>query len=197
MMTKFGGVLAVILAGSGAVPAAAQTFDGPYVGVQAGWNQDNIKGTDSNLGQLDLREKSDRFSGGGFVGYDKQITSHVVIGVEAGLDFGADDAAVNGVSSIDPNHSFDVGGRVGYVVGGINLLYVRGSYETMRARIGNAVGTIVETGHDNFDGWGIGGGVEREVAPHVSARLEYRYSDLSNGGSFYRHQTTAGLSYHF
>jgi outer membrane immunogenic protein len=181
----------------GAVPASAQTFQGPYVGVAAGWNQDKIGTADSKLGRLDMDEKSDRFFAGGFAGYDQMITPHILVGLEAGFDFAADDAAANGAALIDPNYSFDVGARAGYVFNEKTLVYVRGSYENMRARIMNETGAGVTQAHDNFDGWGIGAGVEREVMDHVSARIEYRYSDLGSGGTFDRHQALMGIAYHF
>src|SRR3546814_4281481 len=34
---------------------------------------------------------------------------------------------------------------------------------------------------ENRDGWMVGGGVERAISDNVSARLEYRYADLSEG----------------
>jgi len=51
---------------------------------------------------------------------------------------------------------------------------------------------------DNFDGWSVGGGVERAITNRVSARVEYRYSDLDgNGAEFDRHQVLAGVAWHF
>ncbi|WP_257555360.1 outer membrane protein [Sphingobium sp. CFD-2] len=51
---------------------------------------------------------------------------------------------------------------------------------------------------DNLDGWMIGGGAERLITDHISARLEYRYSDLGEGPSkFDRHQILVGAAYRF
>ena len=53
-------------------------------------------------------------------------------------------------------------------------------------------------GHDNFDGWSIGGGGERALGNKVSTRLEYRYSDLgSRASKFDRHQVVLGVDYCF
>jgi outer membrane immunogenic protein len=174
-------------------PANAESFQGPYVGAQAGWNQDSIGATGSDVGRLDIHESRASFVGGVYAGYDYQVTPHIVLGVEAGFDLAADDASRVGGALIDPNYSFDVGARAGYMVGEKTLVYVRGSYENMRAQVQN--GSV--SGHDTFDGWGVGGGVERFVADNVSARVEYRYSDLSNGGKFDRHQALVGVAYHF
>jgi outer membrane immunogenic protein len=46
----------------------------------------------------------------------------------------------------------------------------------------------------------VGGGVERKLLDNVSARVEYRYSDLgdnSDTGKFERHQVLAGIAYRF
>jgi outer membrane immunogenic protein len=174
-------------------PANAESFQGPYVGAQAGWNQDSIGATGSDVGRLEMHESRASFVGGVYAGYDYQVTPHIVLGVEAGFDLAADDASRVGGALIDPNYSFDVGARAGYVVGDKTLVYVRGSYENMRAQVQN--GAV--SGHDTFDGWGVGGGVERFVTDKVSARVEYRYSDLSNGGKFDRHQALVGVAYHF
>lgn len=177
-----------------ASPAFAETFDGPYVGVQAGLNHDRARGADTDIGEVNVRDSRDSFIGGAFAGYNYRLTPHVVIGAEGSFDIGADDALRSGAAVIDPNHSFDLAARVGYLVTPETLLYVRGGYENMRARISDGTAT----GHDTFDGWSVGGGVERAILQNVTARIEYRYSDLGNNGhDFDRHQALVGVAYHF
>ena len=66
----------------------------------------------------------------------------------------------------------------------------------MRATL--ASDTDVVTTSDNLDGWLVGGGVERALTDQISARLEYRYTDLgSEGGDFDQHQALVGISYNF
>jgi outer membrane immunogenic protein len=44
----------------------------------------------------------------------------------------------------------------------------------------------------------VGGGVEQAITDNISARIEYRYSDLSDGdGKFDRHQALVGVAYRF
>ncbi len=174
-----------------AVPASAQVFDGPYVGLQAGWNHDKVGNTPSDIGNLDMQNSRDSFTGGVFAGYNYKVAPRVVLGVEAGFNLGADDAIRNATAVIDPNYSFDVGARAGYLVNEKTMVYVRGGYENTRARIASVDGN----GHDTFDGWSIGGGAERALTSNISARLEYRYSDLN--GSFDRHQALVGVAYNF
>lgn len=175
-------------------PAFADAFEGPYVGVQAGWNHDRVRGADTEIGDLDVRDNRDSFIGGAFAGYNYKISPYVVIGAEGSFDLGADDAARNGAAVIDPNHAFDLSARAGYLVSPKTMLYVRGGYENMRARVSNGVAQ----GHETFDGWSVGGGVERAIFDDLTARVEYRYSDLGNNGNgFDRHQALVGVAYHF
>ncbi|MBT0667320.1 porin family protein [Novosphingobium profundi] len=193
MKTFFAGLAAAASLFSVA-PAFADTFAGPYVGAEAGWNEDRVRGADTDIGDMDLRDNRDAFVGGVYAGYNYKVTPQVVVGAEAGFDMGADDRLRGNGNTIDPNYSFDVAARAGYLVTPQTLLYVRGGYENMRARVSNG---LVE-GHDTFDGWSVGGGVERAITDHVSARLEYRYSDLGNNGNdFDRHQALFGVAYNF
>lgn len=78
------------------------------------------------------------------------------------------------------------------------LLYVRGGYENMRAtfRITDATGSRYSK--ESLDGFSIGGGVERAISQRISARIEYRYSDIGGGDAkFERHQAPLGVAYHF
>src|SRR3546814_981452 len=66
------------------------------------------------------------------------------------------------IASINPEYAFDLGVRAGYLVSDNTLLYARGGYENVRAsvRLTDAAGTRRDK--DSFDGWTIGGGVERD-----------------------------------
>ena len=60
-----GAALAALASG----PAFAQSFEGPYVGAQAGWNHD-----------IAIHDDKDAAVGGVFVGYDHHVTPNVVLG---------------------------------------------------------------------------------------------------------------------
>lgn len=189
-------VTGILAAGSVIVasPALANTFEGPYVGAQAGWNHDFIRDADTDIGTLVMRGKRNSFNGGVFAGYNYKATDKVVIGAEAGFGMGATDYMHIGSNVVDPNHSFDVSARAGYLVTPKTLVYVRGGYDNMRATVSDGV----LTGHKTFDGWSIGGGVERALLDNVSARLDYRYSDLGNHGNrFARNRVLVGVAYNF
>jgi len=187
--------------GAAAAPAYAETFDGPYVGVTAGWERNEI--ADRIEAQPIAGEASrDALVLGGYAGYNLKATDRIVIGAEAGFSATVDDqiaAASAGKSlNIDPRYSFDLSARAGYLVSDKALVYVRGGYANTRVRtaLGGLNGPV--TASDNLDGWQLGGGVEYAISDHISARAEYRYSDLgSNGGQYDRHQTLVGVSYNF
>lgn len=185
----FGAAVAVALSSA---PAFAQEFQGPYVGAQVGWNQNKAIG-----------DKQDAFTGGVFAGYDHQVTPNIVLGLEGGFSLGADDVVgPHGPNnaSLDPRYSIDVSARAGYVLGERTLLYARGGYANVRARLTRDIDDVAVSNRDNYDGWFVGGGVERKLLDNVSTRIEYRYSDLgndSNLGKYERHQVLAGVAYRF
>jgi outer membrane immunogenic protein len=184
-----------------AVPAQAEPFNGPVVGAQAGWSQNKIGVLDNDLGVVDVDRSKDSFTGGLYAGYDHKIGSNAVIGVEAGFNIAAEDRIVaHGPAGavVNPLHAFDLSVRAGYLVDDKSLLYVRGGYDNMRARTTVTDLDTILSSKDSYDGWMVGGGVERALGEKVSTRLEYRYSDLGSGASkFDRHQVLLGVAYRF
>lgn len=202
MKTSLISIAAIAALGAAAAPAQADTFEGPYVGVTAGWERSEI------ADRIDARPitgeaSRDALVLGGYAGYNLKATDRIVIGAEAGFSAAVDDQArvTSGGRplTIDPRYSFDLSARAGYLVTDKALVYVRGGYANSRVRttFAPATGSPIVTS-DNLDGWQIGGGVEYAISDKISARAEYRYSDLgSNGGQFDRHQTLVGVSYNF
>lgn len=194
-------IAAFAMLGVAAAPAHADTFDGPYVGVTAGWERSEI------ADRIDTQPitgdaSRDALVLGGYAGYNIKATDRIVIGAEAGFSASVDDrnrAASAGKSlTIDPRYSFDLSARAGYLVTDKALVYVRGGYANTRVRttLDGLTGPV--TASDNLDGWQVGGGLEYAISDRISARAEYRYSDLgSNGGQYDRHQTLVGVSYNF
>lgn len=194
---------AALLAAAGfSTTASAEAFNGPFVGAQVGWNHDDTGSARTSVGRVDIDANKDAFVGGVFAGYDYKITPKVVIGAEAGFSIGADDGFVGGSAarqvSVNPKYSIDLTARAGYLVTDNTLVYVRGGYSNVRAGVRLTEANVTQSGKDNRDAWVVGGGVERAITPNISARLEYRYSDLSEGhGSWDRHQVLLGAAYHF
>ena len=185
-----------------AEPASAQDFTGPRVGVQGGWEQVDVRNPETDLGRVTFDRDRQTFTGGLFVGYDRQVAPRIVLGVEGGMDLSADDAVAGtigtGLVSVDPQWSVDLTTRAGYLLGSSTLTYVRGGYTNARVEtsLTGAATRLRET--ENRDGWLIGAGIERLFPRNISGRLEYRYSDLSEvDGTFGRHRILAGIAYRF
>ncbi|MBA2920866.1 outer membrane beta-barrel protein [Sphingomonas sp. MAH-20] len=192
----------LLLASGTSQPLAAQSFEGPYVGAQAGWTQNKLGRVETDLGTARVNSSKDAVAAGIFAGYNIRPADRIVLSGEAGVLFGFDDRLTrsykDAVATINPEYSFDLGVRAGYLVTDRTLVYVRGGYENVRASVRLLDLEGPRRGKDNLDGWTVGGGVERLLTQRLSARLEYRYSDLGGSGSkFERHQALAGLAWHF
>lgn len=123
-----------------------------------------------------------------------------MVGAEGSFDLTNDDkfrgTKANGAYLIDPKYSSDLTARAGYLVQPETLVYLRAGSSNARVttRISDLTGTDSEA--DNRDDLLVGGGVGRQLVDHVLARVEYRYSDLSQGNDKYdRHRVLAGLTY--
>jgi high affinity Mn2+ porin len=124
--------------------------------------------------------------GGYQAGYNRQLSNHVVLGVEADASFtGPLDAPR--LMSAPFNATIDyVGtlrGRIGYAHG-IWMPYLTGGFAWGHTHIdinedpANSRKIISRVG-DNQTGWTAGAGVEFAVSGNWSAKLEYDYIDLS------------------
>lgn len=193
-------IIAVALVGW-PLQASAQDFNGPSIGVQAGWNSTNVRlPGGSNVPDVD--RSTDAFVGGGFLAYDYEVTPRVVIGGQAEFNVAAsDDFGAGGQTAsvrVDPRYAFDLTARAGYLVTPETLVYVRGGYSNARVRTSLTIDAKLTSLSDNRDGWIVGGGAERMITDHVAARLEYRYADLGEGpDKFERHQVLIGAAYRF
>ena len=112
------------------------------------------------------------------VGYDHLLGHHLLIGAFADVDlyFGDDD------DSFDLNHTWNVGGRFGFLVMPNVLLYGVGGYT--QAGLDTSIHIPSGPKLDDFDnpkGWFVGGGGEVKLHHGVSLKLEYRWADY---GSF-------------
>ena len=195
-------ILATALVAPLASAASAAPFDGPYVGVQVGWQSEKMRDVKSSFGAIPVDENKRSVTGGLFAGYDKTINGRFVLGAEGGVDLASDNevtSSAGGTSySVDPKYSFDLTARAGYLVNPQTLIYARGGYTGARVRTTVTTPAGVSSASDSQDGWVVGGGVERVITQNVSARVEYRYSKFSEGdGKDYRHRVLAGLSYRF
>ncbi|KAB7645594.1 outer membrane protein [Polymorphobacter fuscus] len=191
-----------------AAPVLAQDapipFNGPFVGVQGGWQQDrqNLRTTN---GAVETRStvKGDGFAYGGQIGYDFRLSPSVVLGAEVALTGRSGENDFN-TFQLSQGRTIGATARLGTLVGPAGLVYVRGGYANARYTLDDGLSRVSE----NRDGYTVGAGYEQMVARNVSARVEYGFSKFGKeelGASFgnqaeldyTRHAVTAGLNLRF
>lgn len=181
--------LALAAAIAVAAPAiAAEPFNGPFVGVEAGWQQD---GFSERSNGVTFSANADGFRYGAFLGYDFRAGSNAVAGLEVGL---SDSTAKSELLDGRADRTVDVTARAGALVSPTSLLYGRAGYSN--ARGSDFDGNFGET----RDGWLLGAGYEVMLGTSASARLEYNYSqydDADTGVTPKRHALKAGVAFRF
>lgn len=224
--------LSVVSAAQAADIVAPEAYDwtGPYVGLQGGyaWGENDVSstGTESTeevlgraavLNGRDGHMDLDGFVGGLHAGYNWQSDA-LVLGIEGDIEF----ADINGDTDVINGNGIKVG-EVEQEIDWLGSLRLRAGFAADRALFyatgGLAVGgvelTLKDSDGDEFAsnsetnwGWTLGGGIEYAVTDDLSARIEYRYTDLGdidadNGddddgkADTAFHAVRAGLSWHF
>ena len=195
--------IALLAAAAVAAPAAAQeaaNFNGPYIGVQLGWQQDRQSLVTGTVPPVTARAKGDGFAYGGQIGYDFNLGS-AVVGIETSLT-GRSGTNEFPTFDLEAGRTINVTGRAGFLVSPDGLLYARGGYSNARFNIVNPVGPA-----ETRDGWTVGAGYEHVLGRNISARLEYNYADYGDdllpgigGGArlnYHRHAVMTGLNFRF
>ena len=185
-----------------ALPASAQTaapFTGPRVEALAGY--DNLK--DGGDGDSEGR---DGFLYGGAIGYDIQAGG-VVLGADAELTDSTSrarsyNAFVAGDRfSVNAGRDIYLGGRVGYVISPLAMIYVKGGYTNARVESRYSTGTGDFRDHTNLDGFRVGAGLEYNLTPTAYVKGEYRYSHYGDVDGYDidldRHQLLGGVGIRF
>ena len=190
------------------VMAPIFTWTGFYLGVNSGyaWQSSSascVDGTEycaNGIGPLydnvALGAKPHGAIYGGQLGYNWQLNSGFVLGVEADLSgfFQMSDTSTH-IESSDYFHTsrtkYDmlgtVRGRLGYAWGPA-LLYVTGGFAWANVKDDfteyNTDGSVygLANGSNNASGWTVGGGVDWAFSHHWSADLEYDYYDFGHAG---------------
>lgn len=185
-------VLAVLLSGTIAAPAMAQTyspFTGPRVEGLVGYDKLKSGEADDGVDTSDNEgdESIDGVAYGVGVGYDFDLGG-VVAGVEAeymgsSAEQEADEVTPDGLgftSRVEAGRDIYVGGRIGFQAGPSTLIYGKGGYTN------TSIKAALESEDDSLDfdthvdGWRIGAGVEQLFGPNLYGKLEYRYSNYDN-----------------
>jgi outer membrane immunogenic protein len=120
-------------------------------------------------------------------GYDLQVTSRVVAGVFADVDFATDTSkhtyyinpgnftGAGGTPRFGPDVVWTVGGRVGVLANSSTLVYALAGYT--RADFDDNLKKYGTQNLKSVDGYTLGGGVETRLFGGWSLKAEYRYSE--------------------
>jgi outer membrane immunogenic protein len=191
------------------------TWSGFYLGLQAGYGWGT---TDASAGLLGggpataFSYDTGGFLGGLHAGFNWQSGS-LVLGLESDIEGTGIDGS--GVGSLGGGHATTIDwqgslrGRIG-LASGSALFYLTGGLAYGGVTVEQSAGPGFAPFVQNSDwrtGWTAGGGVEYAISRSMTARLEYRYTDLgnatfSNAGVFDSSDVTqsairAGLSFRF
>ncbi|MGB7418265.1 MAG: outer membrane beta-barrel protein [Erythrobacter sp.] len=206
-----------------AAPAAAQSDD-PFTGfrleVVGGYDQSRAGSSIDDDADEDNDESIEGFTYGAGAGYDFNAGGFVV-GVETELtDSTAEtdfiDGDVEGIgfgTAVNAGRDIYVGARVGALVTPSTLLYAKGGYTNARYNIEASFDGDEFRQSIDADGFRIGAGAEYTFGSNSFAKLEYRYSNYSDGEIDFeqdgfddvdlgdidldRHQVMAGVGFRF
>ncbi|MGF0539200.1 outer membrane protein [Agrobacterium sp. ES01] len=179
-----------------APPAAVEapvvySWGGAYVGAEGGygWGDGDVAGSGS--GDFD----GGRF--GGFVGYNWDTGSNLIVGLEGNLDYDWNKDSVGG-ADFETGLNGGVRGRVGYAMDRA-LLFGAAGWTATDAKLDTGAGESNEM----MNGWTVGGGVDYAFTDNMFGRVEYRYNDYGDkdiGGTnvdFSQHVINVGLGVKF
>lgn len=183
------------------LPRPAFDWSGFYIGGHTGYGSGSSNAALSDPLTVSTRGVFSGTIGGVLGGYNVQMPSGLVLGVEADLAFpnyitSNKIAATLTDTGSEVIESFDyagtVRGRIGYASGHW-LLYATGGFAFAGERFTQiSFGGDIEDKRINIrPGWAAGAGVEYAFAPHWSVRLEYLYSQFDRANLRF----TSGAAY--
>jgi len=164
--------------------APASSWDGPYIGATVGYGWQNLDSGDSTSGN--------GWSVGGQVGYNFHLSDQIIAGVEGNLDW-VNFAQTTGSSTYSADWDGSVRGRLGLDMGQW-FPYIEAG-----VAFANVTDSTATTSTEIRTGWTAGAGVEVMLADHLSANVEYRYTDYGagSGSDLKDNSIRVGLNYHF
>jgi len=173
------------------VPPAGYNWTGFYLGLYGGGGWGRHDRTASN----GFANSYNSFGGliGGLAGYNWQLNSPVVLGVEGDIAWanikGDDGGAGGTLDSSTYRWLGSLRGRVGYAFDRW-LVFGTGGWAFANVRHFNN-GAPGDTFDNTLSGWAVGGGVEYAFMPSWTVRADYRYFDF---GSYSRSAPANGVS---
>jgi len=175
------------------VAAPVFSWNGAYVGLLGGYGW----GNGDFSGGVNGSEDFDGGRIGGFVGYNWEMSSGFLLGLEGDVNYDWNEETVAG-ADVGTDFSGSVRGRVGYAMDRA-VIFAAGGWT---ATNGYVDGAGVDE-NKTFSGWTVGGGVDYAFTDKMFGRLEYRYNDYGDkniAGSnvdFDQHVVNVGLGVKF
>ncbi len=142
------------------------SWNGPEIGLIAGYGWGTPK--------VGTKFDADGWGGGVYAGYNFQVAPNFVLGIEGDLTLN-DMKGSSGPFTVSNQWNATLRARAGYSVDRF-LLYGTGGLAVGGLKVSNPAASDDRT----VSGWTLGGGVEAAVTSSVTARLEYRYTDLGS-----------------
>ena len=185
-------ILATVSAGAMATPALAQDAN-PFTGLRGeaivGYDISEAGSSVDNEVNEQNDQSIDGLTYGAGIGFDMAASENLVVGIEgeyldstAKTEFtGADFENIGIGGRLDAGRDLYAGARVGYRVAPNTLAYVKGGYTNARY---NVLARDLETElrrNIDVDGFRVGAGVEQAINENMFAKVEYRYSNYSEG----------------
>ncbi len=129
--------------------------------------------------------------GGLMGGYNHQVSNRIVLGVQGEFAFSgvSSDFSItipglgSGSAKLEEQYSAAVSGRAGWLSNPDTMLYLIGGYSYARYKASFGISitggpTLSASRKESFHGYHVGAGMETRITPALSARVEYRYTDL-------------------
>lgn len=149
------------------------TWTGFYVGATAGYENSRYK--------LPISEHVNAFTLGLTAGYNWQLSSNIVLGLETDMSYGFGSKTyrynANDYYKLRTNFLGTTRVRVGYAIDRV-LLYVTGGFAYGNPGVTVSYNNIVHRASDWRLGYAVGGGVEYAINRNWSAKLEGLYYNL-------------------
>lgn len=189
-------ILATLAAGTvlaAGAPAFAQDgspaagFSGPRVEAVIGYDNLRSGSTKDIDTSADIDQSIDGITYGGAIGYDIATGDNITVGAEAELTESSASWSDEGTSTtfnlggVEAGRDIYVGARVGYAMSPSTLLFVKGGYTNARFNYEGSDGTTDLNQRLDTDGYRLGAGVEQKFGSNAYGKLEYRYSNYSEG----------------
>lgn len=190
-------IMMAALAGSAisiAAPGLAESFNGPFIGVELTRDAYELKAKNVDLGggnQFSFDGISGNGVGGGiYLGYDHALGSQAFAGVEASANIagGKISAALPGLGhgKIKANHSFGLSGRLGFKPAENIGIYTRLGWERTRfkANLTDITTTVPsqQSGKTSRSAFAYGLGLEAYLSENMSLRAEYNIQNYGSAG---------------